>query len=52
MGLRVFNAPPSVGECQGGKTGVGEEGRTLIESGGWGNGIWVGRPRKGKTFEM
>jgi hypothetical protein len=44
----------SVGECQGGRMGVGEWGSTLIEAGrgGWDRGFLKGRPRKGKTFEM
>ena len=54
-----------VGECQGGKVGVGGWGSTLIEGGGGGGvapplrpgagydlGVSGGRPGKGKTFKM
>ena len=46
---------PSVGESQGGKTGVVKwRGSTLIEAGGRGCDTWFlkGTPRNGKAFEM
>jgi hypothetical protein len=44
----------NVGECQGGKTGVGGWGSTLIEARGeeMGWGFLKKRPGKGETFEM
>lgn len=44
----------NVGECQGGKTGVGGWENTFIEAGGRRMECRVskGRPGKGKAFEM
>jgi hypothetical protein len=44
----------SVGECQGGRMGVGRWESTLIEAGGgvWDRRFLKGRPGKGKIFEM
>ena len=41
---------PSVGECQGGKTGVSGWGSTLIDAGR--GGAPKERPGKGKTFKI
>ena len=53
LGLRVFDAP-NVGQCQGGKMGVGGWKSTLIEEGarGWDREFPKARPGKGETFEM
>ena len=54
MGLKGFNAP-SIGECQGGKVGVGGWVGEYPHRGrgrGDGMGVLEGRPGKGITFEI